>query len=50
MAEAEMRRRAAGIIAEALVELKKQAELNGLSYLANLLDRALEEAREQASE
>ena len=50
MVDAAQRQVAAEMIAAALERLKSQAEVNGLSYLATLLGRALEEAREQQKE
>ena len=49
MTDEELRRIAASIIVKSLDELKQQAERNNLSYLANLIGRALEEALEQGS-
>jgi hypothetical protein len=50
MVETAQRQVAAEMIAAALERLKSQAEVNDLSYLATLLGRALEEAREQQKE
>ena len=50
MVEAAQRQVAAEMIAAALERLKSQAEVNDLPYLATLLSRALEEAREQQKE
>ena len=48
MVEAAQKQLAADAIAAILERLKSQAKANELSYLATLLDRALEEAREQS--
>ena len=50
MVETAQRQVAAEMIAAALERLKNQAEVNDLPYLATLLARALEEAREQQKE
>jgi hypothetical protein len=50
MVAAAQRQVAAEMIAAALERLKSQAEGNDLPYLATLLARALEEAREQQKE
>jgi hypothetical protein len=49
MVEAAQRLVAAEAIATSLERLKSQAEANDMPYLATLLNRALEEAREQLS-
>ena len=50
MTDQEIRRLAAEMIAGTLRALIKQAEVNELTYLATLLNRALEEAQEQSRE